>query len=76
MLLNEVQKQYHSAEAEAKVVLQQADQLDSQKKQIESLRNQNDEIQRRLAALETLVETSLKLERASAVSEQTAGGAH
>jgi serine phosphatase RsbU (regulator of sigma subunit) len=76
MLLNEVQKQYHRAETEAKVIVQQADQLDSQKQQIESLREQNSEIQRRLTALESLVETSLKIERAAAVPAQAVGGAH
>src|SRR5271157_6035322 len=48
MLLNEVQKQYHRAEAQAKVIEVQQD-------QIQSLQKQNQEFQERLLRLEKLV---------------------
>ena len=50
MLLNEVQKQYHRAEAEAKVITAQEQKIDSQQQQI-------DEMQQRLSRLETLTGT-------------------
>ncbi len=55
MLLNEVQKQYHRAEAEAVVITQQADKLDTQQEQIKSLQRQNQEFQQRLSRLEGLI---------------------
>ena len=56
MLLNEVQKQYHRAEAEAVVIAQQENRLDAQQQQIESLQKRlqmlSDEFQQRLLRLE------------------------
>ena len=57
MLLNEMQKQYHRAEAEAVVITQQEDKIDAQQQQIESLQKQNDEFQKRLSRLEALIGT-------------------
>jgi hypothetical protein len=54
MLLNEAQKQYRRAEAEAKVISQQQD-------EIESLRKQSEEFQRRLERLERALGTDIKL---------------
>jgi hypothetical protein len=48
MLLNEMQKRYHRAEAEAKVITQQQDQS-------ETLQRQNEEFQQRLSRLEGLM---------------------
>ena len=48
MLLNEMQKQYHRAEAEAVVITQQEDKLDAQQRQM-------DEFQQRLSHLEAIV---------------------
>src|ERR1035437_5868390 len=50
MLLNEVQKQYHRAEAEAKVITAQEQKIDSQQQQI-------DQMQQRLSRLEMLIRT-------------------
>jgi len=50
MLLNEVQKQYRRAEAQAEVIKTQEQKIDSQQSQIE-------EMQQRLSRLETLMGT-------------------
>ncbi len=55
MLLNEMQKQYHRAEAEAVVITQQEDRLGAQQEQIKSLQRQNEEFQQRLLRLEGLM---------------------
>jgi len=55
MLLNEVQKQYRRAEAEAKVITQQEDKIEVQQAQIDSLQKQNEEFQQRLSRLERVV---------------------
>jgi hypothetical protein len=59
MLLNEMQKQYHRAEAEAEVITQQEDKIEAQQQQINSLRKQNEEVQQRLLRLEALTANTL-----------------
>jgi hypothetical protein len=58
VLLNEVQKQYHRAQAEAKVITGQEDKIETQQ-QIESLPVQvghhTEELQQRMARLESLM---------------------
>jgi len=61
MLLNEVQKQYQRAEAEAKVIATQQDEINAQNRQIEDL-------QRRLSRLETLVAAQVKIAGAASPS--------
>jgi len=61
VLLNEVQKQYHRAQAEAKVITGQEDKIETQQ-QIESLPVQvghhTEELQQRMARLESLMKTA------------------
>jgi hypothetical protein len=80
MLLNEVQKQYHRAEAEAKVITEQEDKIEAQQRQIESLQiqaqQQKEELRERIARLESLMETAVKNSHASPspIQVQTSGG--
>jgi hypothetical protein len=80
MLLNEVQKQYHRAEAEAKVITEQEDKIEAQQRQIESLQiqvqQQKEELRERIARLESLMETAVKSGHASPspTRAQTSGG--
>jgi hypothetical protein len=55
MLLNEMQKQYHRAAAEAVVITQQEDKIEAQQLKIEKLQRQNDQFQKRLSRLESLI---------------------
>jgi hypothetical protein len=66
MLLNEVQKQYHRAEAGAKVISQQEDKIEGQQRQIDSLQKLNGEFQQRLSRLEALVGAQVKIAEAPA----------
>ena len=73
MLLNEVQKQYHRAEAEAKVITAQQDQIDvqrqqmkAQEQQIDSLQKQNEDFRQRLSRLEILVGAQVKIAKGAA----------
>ena len=54
MVLDEVQKQYHRAEAPAKTIA-------VQQEQIQSLQQRNQEFQQRLSRLETLVGAQVKI---------------
>jgi trimeric autotransporter adhesin len=56
MLLNEAQKQYRRAEAQAEVINTQEQKIDSQQRQIE-------EMQQRLSRLETLIGTRVSTAR-------------
>lgn len=76
MLLNEAQKQYHRAEAEAKVITQQEDKIETQQQQIGSLQKQNADVQQRLARLESLMEAVVKAAQAAPAPEQPSGGSH
>ncbi len=67
MLLNEVQKQYRRAEAEAKVI-------ETQQDQIESLQRQNEEFQQRLSRLESLIGTPVQTAQANSAIAISPGG--
>lgn len=67
MLLNEVQKQYHRGEAQAKIIQMQQHQIEIQHQQIsvqegtiQTQQQQIREIKQRLFRLETLIETAVK----------------
>ena len=66
MLLNEVQKQYHRAEAQAEVIKAQQEEIDGLKQQLQvqnaTLQLQNATLQERLSRLEALAQ----VERAAA----------
>lgn len=55
MLLNEVQKQYHRGEAEAKVITVQQEQIDAQHQQMNEQEQKIDDLVQRLSRLERLV---------------------
>ena len=65
MLLNEMQKQYHRAEAEAVVNTQQGEQIEAQRQEIDTLkaqlRLQNAAFQERLSRLESMVGTQTQI---------------
>ena len=60
MLLNEIQKQYHRAVAEALVITQQEDKIEAQHQQINSLQKQNVDFQQRLSRREALIGAQVK----------------
>jgi hypothetical protein len=71
MLLNEVQKQYHRAEAEAKVITVQQDEIDAQHSQMKAQEQKIGELQQRLSRLETLVGAQVKIAESTAPSAGT-----
>jgi septal ring factor EnvC (AmiA/AmiB activator) len=80
MLLNEMRKQYHRAEAEAEVITEQEDKIEAQQRQTESLQTQvqqqREELQQRVARLESLVKTPVTTSQPSSspTQAQTSGG--
>jgi chromosome segregation ATPase len=80
MLLNEVQKQYRRAEAEAKVITEQEVKIEAQERQMESLQTemqqQREELQQRVTRLESLIRTAVKTSQAppSLTQVQLSGG--
>jgi hypothetical protein len=75
MLLNEAQKQYRRAEAEAKVITQQEDKIEAQQQRMDSLQKQNEDFQQRLSRLEALVGTPVNAAKSESLQPQTRASA-
>ena len=71
MLLNELQKQYGRAEAEAKVISAQQNQIDAQHEQMKGQEQKIEDLQQRLSRLETLVGAQVKIAEGATPSAGT-----